>query len=120
MVKAPTENLYFMRQILRKKSTDLYYHDKRLEMYHKTAKREFSESNFALSEKYDEFMLAETLAKATRDKNLQVLIGLTRLLGKDWADVTKSDIQTLVAKINQKYTDERGKETHTSFDQKKF
>jgi len=89
-------------------------------MYHKTAKREFSESNFALYEKYDEFMLAETLAKATRDKNLQVVIGLTRLLGKDWIDVTKSDIQTLVAKINQKYTDERGKETNTSFDQKKI
>ncbi len=53
-------------------------------MYHKTARREFSESNFALYEKYDEFMLAETLAKATRDKNLQVVIGLTRLLGKDW------------------------------------
>ncbi len=89
-------------------------------MYHKTAKREFSESNFALYEKYDGFMLAETLAKATRDKNLQVVIGLTRLLGKDWVDVTKSDIQTLVAKINQKYTDERGKETNTSFDQKKI
>ncbi len=120
MVKAPPEILYFVKQILRKKPTDLYYHDKRLEMYHKTAKREFSESNFALYEKYDEFMLAETLAKATRDKNLQVLIGLTRFLGKDWADVTKDDIQSLVAKINQKYTDERGKETNTSFDQKKI
>jgi len=120
MVKAPPEILYFVKQILRKKSTDLYYHDKRLEMYRKTAKREFSESNFALYEKYDEFMLAETLAKATRDKNLQVVIGLTRLFGKDWVDVTKSDIQTLVAKINQKYTDERGKETNTSFDQKKI
>jgi len=120
MVKAPPVILYFVKQILRKKPTDLYYHDKRLEMYHKTAKREFSESNFALYEKYDEFMLAETLAKATRDKNLQVVIGLTRLFGKDWVDVTKSDIQTLVAKINQKYTDERGKETNTSFDQKKI
>ena len=120
MVKAPPKNLYFMRQILRKKFGDLYDLEKRLERSHKTARREFSESNFVLFEKYDEFMLAETLAKATRDKNLQVVIGLTRLLGKNWADVTKDDIQSLVAKINQKYTDEKGKETNTSFDYKKI
>jgi len=52
MVKAPPVIPYFVKQILRKMPTDLYYHDKRLEMYHKTAKREFSESNFALHENW--------------------------------------------------------------------
>lgn len=101
-------------------SSDLYDLDRRIGMYHNTAKREFSESNYSLFKRYDEFMLAETLAKATRDKNLQIVISLTRMVGKNWNDVTKDDIQTLVAKINLKYTDEKGKETNTSFDYKKI
>ena len=42
-------------------------------------------------------MISEYLAKATRHKNLQVILNLTRFLGKDWKDVTKDYIEDIVA-----------------------
>ncbi|MDH3487290.1 MAG: hypothetical protein OEL82_04515 [Nitrosopumilus sp.] len=44
-------------------------------------------------------MVNLSLYKATRHKNLKMILSLSRLLNKDWNDVTKDDIDTLVWKI---------------------
>ena len=42
-------------------------------------------------------MANQTLAKATRWKHLQTMINLTKMTKKDWNNVTKEDIDELVA-----------------------
>lgn len=40
-------------------------------------------------------MVRESLAIATRIKHLEVILGLSRTLGKDWEQVTKEDADYL-------------------------
>lgn len=72
-----------------------------------------------LIEEYDGSMIRESLAKATRLKHLQVILNLSRLLPVDWKDVTKKDIDKLVTKIVETYSD-NGQESHSSRDHKKI
>ena len=68
---------------------------------------------------YDKVMVNETLAKATRLKQLKIILSLTRLLQKNWNTVTKQDIDDLVYNIMKKYASESGQESETSRDHKK-
>ncbi|MDH3311880.1 MAG: tyrosine-type recombinase/integrase [Nitrosopumilus sp.] len=61
----------------------------------------------------------QSIAIATRQKHLRTLLGLSRLLQKDWKDITKNDIEKLVYEIMQRHADESGKETNYSYDHKK-
>lgn len=63
-------------------------------------------------------MIRESLAKATRLKHLQVVLNLSRFVPKDWKYVTKKDIEELVTKIVETYSD-NGQESHSSHDHKK-
>ena len=51
-------------------------------------------------------MVRQSIAIATRQKRLRTLLGLTRILQKDWKGVTKNDIEKLVYEIMQRYSDE--------------
>lgn len=82
--------------------------------------RELSPENFALVKRYDIEMVQAALAKATRHKHLKMILSLTRLLNKNWEQTTKNDIAELVYKIMQKYGDDNGKETNTTWDHKKI
>ncbi|MDE1815270.1 MAG: hypothetical protein KGI11_01725 [Thaumarchaeota archaeon] len=62
----------------------IYNYDDRIERTYKIIEKELSAQNLALITKYDRSMMAESLAKATRHKHLQVILNLTRFLGKDW------------------------------------
>ena len=64
-------------------------------------------------------MIQEQISKAGRHKHLQTLLNLSRMLEKNWNDVTKYDIAKLVKDIVDTYSDPRGKETHSSHDHKK-
>lgn len=64
-------------------------------------------------------MINEQMSKAARLKYLQTLLNLSRMIKKDWSNVTKSDINGLVREIADRYADPRGKETHSSHDHKK-
>jgi len=64
-------------------------------------------------------MVCQSIAIATRQKHLRTLLGLSRLLEKDWKDITKKDVEKLVYEIMLKHGDESGKETHYSYDHKK-
>ena len=65
-------------------------------------------------------MITLGLGKATRHKNLQIILNLSRFLGKDWANTSKDDIENLVIKIAELYSDNNGQETYTSYDHKKI
>ena len=52
--------------------------------------------NSELIKKYDKEMVRNSLAKGTRFKHLLIILNLSRMLEKDWEDVTKPDIEELV------------------------
>jgi integrase/recombinase XerD len=80
---------------------------------------ELSSANSELITKYDREMVRHSIAIATRQKHLRTLLGLTRMLQKDWEKVTKNDMENLVYEIMQRHSDESGKETNYSYDHKK-
>lgn len=43
-------------------------------------------------------MITESLSKTVRHKDLQTLLNLSRFLGKNWEDTTKTDIEDVVSK----------------------
>ncbi len=85
----------------------------------KQCKRDLSENNYDLILKYDMAMIRDTLAMATRNKHLEILLSLSRILKIDWIVVTKDDIDQLVYEVMKKYSLD-GKETHTTWDHKKI
>lgn len=64
-------------------------------------------------------MVNSSLSKATRHKNLKMILSLSRMLNKDWQDVTKSDIEALVFDIMTRYGNQTGQETNMTWDHKK-
>lgn len=105
-----------------KNEIDIYDYDRRIEGTKKLIRNDpkISEDTIKIIEEYDRLMIRESLAKATRLKHLQVLLTLSRLLPVEWKHVTKSDIDNLVTKIAELYSDDSGRETHTTFDHKKI
>jgi len=102
-----------------KSKIGIYDYDYQLKQVFALIKKEFSEKNIVLTEKYDLAMVNASLSKATRHKNLKMILSLSRLLNKDWEDVTKDDVDRLVWKIMNQYGDNNGQETNTSHDHKK-
>jgi len=56
-------------------------------------KNELSESNVKLISQYDMEIVIQSIAIATRQKHLRTLLGLTRILRKDWKKVTIHSIE---------------------------
>ncbi|MFQ5783048.1 MAG: hypothetical protein ACE5GR_08375 [Nitrosopumilus sp.] len=109
-----------MSQKLDSKNTiGIYDYDYQLKHVFALLKKDLSETNFKLIKKYDMAMVNSSLLKATRHKNLKMILNLSRLLNKDWSDVTKDDIDTLVWKIMNQYGNANGQETNTTWDHKK-
>ena len=105
--------------LVTKETPDIYKLDHRIGLVHKQMKREFSPENYGLIQSYDNHMVISSLSKALREIHLKRLLKLTRLLDKNWSDVTKEDIDGLTARIMELYSDARGKETNSSCDHKK-
>jgi integrase len=102
------------------KQWDIHDYDHTLELIHIRAKKELSKRNLTLFQDYDKSMVRIPLAKATRIKHLSTLLTETKMLNKDWKDVLRSDIDDVVYKIMETYSDEKGQESNTSFDMKKI
>ena len=119
--KAPPFLNIVLSQKLRTKhsSIDIYDHDYLLKNVWNLIKKELSEQNVKLIRKYDKIMVNSSLAKATRQKNLKMILSLSRLLNKNWEVVTKEDIEELVFKIMDQYANNNGQETNTTWDHKK-
>ncbi|MEW6042940.1 MAG: tyrosine-type recombinase/integrase [Thermoproteota archaeon] len=109
-----------MKQLaVSEKKFGIYKYDERLENTFKLIEKELSNETSDLIRQYVNVMIAESMAKATIHKHAQTLLNLSRFLGKDWKDVTKKDVEDLVAKIVQTYS-ENGQETNTTHDHKKI
>lgn len=85
----------------------------------KLLEKNLSEYNFDAIKKYDRELVNNSLARATRLKHLQIILNLSRMIKKDWSQVTKQDISDLVYHIMQKYS-ESGQENHVTWDHKKI
>jgi len=81
--------------------------------------RDLSKNNVELIRKFDKTIVNESLSEARRSKILSTLLSLSRFLEKDWQDTTKEDIEDLVFKFNEKFS-ENGQETNTTTDHKKI
>ncbi|MBL7015221.1 MAG: site-specific integrase [Nitrosopumilus sp.] len=77
-----------------------------------------SPKNQELFKKYDRVMIQDTLAIATRVNQLEVFIRLSKMVRKDWVDVTKDDVDKLVYDIMTTYSPD-GKENWATHDYKK-
>lgn len=102
-----------------KKSQGIYDYDAIIDRIYNLIEKELSDNNVEIIKEYDKVMINQSLAKATRQKHLQTVLSLSRLLNKDWKDATKQDIDNLVFRIMKEYSSNLGQETNTSFDHKK-
>ncbi len=102
-----------------KNTTGIYDYDYQLIHVFALIKKDLSEKNYKLIKKYDLAMVNSSLSKATRHKNLKMILSLSRLLNKDWNDVTKDDVDVLVWKIMNQYGNDNDQETNTTWDHKK-
>lgn len=104
------------------KSVEINVHDFDYRLYQtlNLIKRDFSKANARIIKKYDIEMINQTLAKATRWKHLQTLVNLTKMIKKDWEEVTKEDIDELVSEIMERFGSSNGQESNYSYDHKKI
>jgi len=100
-------------------SADIYQIAETIKRIENTIKNELSPDNTKLILEYDKEMTRQSISIAARRIHLLALLNLTRILKKDWKDVTKKDIDDLVFQIMETYSDERGQETWSTFDLKK-
>ena len=98
----------------------IHNYDLRLKTTHMLIKKQLSKENALLLKKYDEDMARHSLAKATRLGQIKMALNLSRMLRKNWSDVTKDDIDELVYKVVNTYGNNKGQETNTSHDHKKI
>ena len=102
------------------KEIDIYDYDKRLERTHKLLKRDLSTKNYNFIKKYDQYLTREARAKAYRLKSINTLLTITRILKKDWDQANKEDIENLVTEVMNLYSNQKGQETNTTADCKKY
>lgn len=100
--------------------SDDYYYKSRIASQKRELKKIVSSAEYRLLEKYDTIMINEALADATRCKQFETILSLSRLLSKkSWLSLTIDDIDTLVTNVMRTYSD-NGKETNTTYDHKKI
>jgi integrase len=104
---------------LAKKKFSVYDYDAKIQCTFLLIENELPKETAQLIKQYANVMTAQSMAKATIHKHLQTVLNLSRYLGKSWNEVTKEDIDALVAKIVQTYSD-NGQETNTTHDHKKI
>ena len=83
------------------------------------AERELSKESMDLIKRYDAEMATLGLKKSTRAKQIGVIIDITVRIGKNWNQVTKSDIDAMIRGIIDEFGDNLGGETETTRDYKK-
>ena len=108
-----------MRQNTSNKVRDIYKLDKHLDRVWNQIKSELSSQNKTILDKYDTEMVNAGLGKATRIKQLKIILSLTRKFNKDWNEITRDDVSRIVKEIMNEYGDVNGDETESSRDFKK-
>jgi integrase/recombinase XerD len=99
---------------------DIHDFDTRIAAVQRTIKKQLSQQTADLITRYYyEMISSKALAKATQEKNLRILLSLSKMLGKEWTEANSDDIKRLVVEIITKYSP-NGQETHTTQDYKKI
>lgn len=109
MLKSPVE----------KPISDIYSYDKQIQGIFSRIERDLPKNTVELIYKYDREMINTSKAKGTRRKHLQTLYILSKLVEKEWSQVTKDDIEILVSKIMEQFAESNGQESNYSYDHKK-
>ena len=116
-----------MQKITQSKSDSIYGYDRRRKNTWRLIRRDLDPTNIEYVEDYEIAMDTESLAKAGKQKHLETILSLSRMINnskeiknKDWKKLTKRDIDRLVLIINDTYKNGRGKETWSSHDHKKI
>ncbi len=91
-------------------TSSIYEFDKNLQRSFNVIKKELPKQTQDLIIEYDKVMARQSISKAARRIHAQNLLNLSRMLQKDWSNVTKKDIDELVFKIMDTYANERGQE----------
>lgn len=97
----------------------IHPYDRRINSTLKLLEKVLSKYNFTIIKNYDKELVNNSLAKATRLKHLQIVLNLSRMIKKDWNQVTKQDVSDLVYHIMQTYSD-TGQENNVTWDHKKI
>ena len=108
------------KQTKNRHEIEVHGYDKKISQTLALAKRDLSKRNYQSVLDYDKAMKLQTLAKATRLKHLQAVLGISRKLNKEWKDVLRDDIDNLVIWIMETYADHKGQESNSSYDMKKI
>ena len=104
----------------RKENTlEIYNFDSEIRATYKQAEAHFSKRNYELFCKYDQVMVTNSLAKATRRKALRTILTLGNVVGKDYDTMNREDVDSLMYQIMQRFADNKGQETYSSYDNKK-
>lgn len=101
------------------KKKGIHDYESRVKWVKRQIRNELSSANVELITQYEMEMTRQSIAIATRQKHLRTLLGLSRMLQKDWKMITKNDINNIVYQIMRKHSDDSGKETNYSYDHKK-
>ena len=89
---------------------NIYNRTQRIIGYVEKQKKCLSAKNLETFLKYNDDMIVHSISESTRYKNLDHFGLLTKILQKDWVDVTEEDLRVLVAEIMIKHG-ENGKES---------
>ena len=108
------------RQDTSQQIRDIYKLDRQLELIVNQIHSELSLETQQLLDLYDSEMVNSSLGKATRIKQLKILLSLSRKINKNWNDVTALDVSNLVRDVMNEYGDVNGDETESSRDFKKI
>jgi site-specific recombinase XerC len=95
-----------------------YDYDNRIRRHLANCKERLSQSDYKLVEKYHTQMILTSLKVATQSKSLEVIASLSDMIDQKWKTMTRENINTLVANVMIRYSN-NGQETHTTYDHKK-
>jgi len=93
---------------------NIYRRSQWITKYIENQRKQMSPKNLETFLAYNNDMIISSVSDNTRYKNLTHFGLLTKMLQKDWADVTKDDLRTLVANMMMRHG-ENGKETGYTF-----
>ena len=82
---------------------NIYNRSQRIAHYTKRQRKYLSAKNLETFLKYNDDMIVCSISDNTRYKNLDHFGLLTKMLQKDWIDVTENDLRKLVANIMTKH-----------------
>jgi hypothetical protein len=85
-----------------------------IDTYINKQKTKLSPENYKLLLDYNDDMIISSLSENTRYKNLSHYGKLTKMIGKDWKDITEQDVRDLVSSLMIKHG-ENGKESAYTF-----